>query len=188
MDLPQSILGAIREILGFLPAFATPRSFRGNGRSGEFFLEQRQQDVLDQRGFSRAADTRHANQLAQGKAKTLVAQIVSVTHMNRQSGIFPSANASPPAADPRPPGEISAGERVRMPHQFGPISLKNDVASRFATTWAKIDEMIGGAHHFGLVLDHHHGVARIAEPSQDAHQPGGVPRMQPHTGLVQHEE
>ena len=46
--------------------------------------------------------------------------------------------------------------------------------------------MIGGRDDVEVVLDHDHGVARIAQPAEEAEQPAGVPRVKAGGGLVEH--
>ena len=46
--------------------------------------------------------------------------------------------------------------------------------------------MIGGAHHVGVMLHHHNGVAKIAQFFQDADQAAGVAAVQPNGRFIQH--
>ena len=50
----------------------------------------------------------------------------------------------------------------------------------------EIDDVVGGAHHVGIVLDHHDRVAEVAQLFQDADQPAGVAAVQADGRLVEH--
>jgi hypothetical protein len=65
--------------------------------------------------------------------------------------------------------------------------LENNVATSRTVTWTKVDDLVGGPHDAGFMLDNHHGVAGIAQLLKDPNQAFGVPGMQPYTRLVQNE-
>ena len=49
----------------------------------------------------------------------------------------------------------------------------------------QIDDVIGRAHHVGIVLHHQDGVAQVAQLFENADQPGRIAAMQPDGWLVQ---
>ena len=51
---------------------------------------------------------------------------------------------------------------------------------------AQVDDVVGGAHHVGIVLHHHDGVAQFAQFFEDADQAAGVAAVQPDGRLVEH--
>ncbi len=51
---------------------------------------------------------------------------------------------------------------------------------------AQIDDVVGGAHHVGIVLHHHDGVAEVAQFFEDADEAAGVAAVQADGGLVEH--
>ena len=55
----------------------------------------------------------------------------------------------------------------------------------FARARPHVDDVVGGAHHVGVVFHNHDGVAEVAQLFQDADQPAGVARVQSDGGLVQ---
>ena len=52
----------------------------------------------------------------------------------------------------------------------------------------KIDDLVGGAHDVGLVLDDDDGVSLVAQALEDFDEAVGVARMQADAGLIEHEE
>jgi len=59
------------------------------------------------------------------------------------------------------------------------------LASEFACSWAKIEEVVGGADDVGVVLDDEDGVAEVAEGVHDADELGGVSGVEADAGFVE---
>ncbi len=55
-----------------------------------------------------------------------------------------------------------------------------------ARAGSQIDNVIGRAHHIGIVLHHHDGVTQPAQLFQNANQPAGIAAVQPDRRLVEH--
>ena len=64
--------------------------------------------------------------------------------------------------------------------------FEDDLAAEFARARTQVHDVVGGAHHVGIVLHHHDGVAQSAQFFQDADQPSGIAAVQPDRRLVQH--
>ena len=91
------------------------------------------------------------------------------------------------AATRSSPREIAGGERSAVLRQErGERAFENDVAAVFAGAGAEIDDVIGGAHHVGIVLDHDDGVAEVAQFFEDADEAAGVAGVQADGRLVEH--
>ena len=58
--------------------------------------------------------------------------------------------------------------------------------AELARAGAHIDDVVGGAHHVGIVLHNHDGVAEVAQLFEDADQAAGIARVQSDGWLVQH--
>ena len=83
--------------------------------------------------------------------------------------------------------QVARGERGGAAgQQFLHGTLEDDLAAVFAGAGPQIDDVIGGAHDFRVVLDHHDGISDLAQFLEDADQPPGVARVQPDGGLVEH--
>ena len=65
------------------------------------------------------------------------------------------------------------------------IAFEYEIAAKFAGVDADIDDVIGGAHRFLVVLDDEHRVADVAEVFEDLDQPRVVTRMQADARFVQ---
>lgn len=72
--------------------------------------------------------------------------------------------------------------------QIGEGALEHNFPAGFALAGAEIDDLIGGAHDAGFVLDDDDGVAGVAEVFQDADEPRRVARMQADARFVEDEE
>ena len=85
-------------------------------------------------------------------------------------------------------GEIASGERVRELLDFFVGSRADDFAAAFAGARAEIENVVGGAHDVGIVLDDENGVSQVAQAVQDLDQPVGVAAVQADGRLVEHVE
>ena len=56
----------------------------------------------------------------------------------------------------------------------------------FAGARPHVYDVIGGAHHFRIVLHHHDGIAQLAQFVEDADQPAGVAAMQADGRFIEH--
>ena len=83
--------------------------------------------------------------------------------------------------------QIARRERVvAIGEQPFESALVDDVAAVLARARPQIQQVIGGAHHFRIVLHHHDGVAQLAQFLEDADQPPGVAAMQADRRLIEH--
>ena len=79
--------------------------------------------------------------------------------------------------------DVSEADAVR--HDLAIGAFEDDLPAQFARAGPHVDDVIGGAHHVGIVLHNHDGVAEVAQLFQDADQPAGVARVQSDGRLVQ---
>ncbi len=85
-------------------------------------------------------------------------------------------------------GEILPGQRMRIGHDLGRRSLRDDLAAVDAGAGADVDDIIGGEDRVLVMLDDDDAVAEIAQPPQRIEQARIVALMQADRGLVQHIE
>ena len=64
-------------------------------------------------------------------------------------------------------------------------ALRHDAAAAIAALGAEVQDPVGGLDHLQIVLDHHHGVARVHQGVQHFQQLAHVLEMQARGGLVQ---
>ena len=65
-------------------------------------------------------------------------------------------------------------------------ALVYDVAAVLARARSQIQQVIGGAHHLGIVLHNYDGIAQLAQFFEDADQPPCVAAMQADGWLIEH--
>ena len=86
------------------------------------------------------------------------------------------------SASPRRYFAVSDVSLFRRPAK---LPSKHEIAAKFAGMDADVDNVIGGAHRFFVVLDDEHRVADVAQVFEDLDQPGIVARMQADARLVE---
>ena len=86
---------------------------------------------------------------------------------------------------------------ARRPARYAPVfergsveqardrALVDHLAALAAGAGAEVDHVVGGGDEGRVVLDHHHGVARVGQPAQDADELLRVARVQAHRRLVE---
>ena len=81
--------------------------------------------------------------------------------------------------------QVSPGQGGTGPQPLD-RALEDHLAARRPGARTEVDDVVGGRDDLGLVLDDEHGVALVAQPSQQAVHPLDVVWMQPDRGLVEH--
>ena len=77
-------------------------------------------------------------------------------------------------------------EEPSFAEKRGERAFENDVTAMFSGAGAEIDDVIGGAHHVGIMFDYHDGVTEAAEFFEDANEAAGVAGVQANGRLVEH--
>ena len=83
-------------------------------------------------------------------------------------------------------GKIIGRQRILRAQNFLERSLRHDLAAARAGARPEIENVIGRADRFLIVLDHDDGIPEIAQPAQRAEQPRVVALMQADARFVQH--
>ncbi len=83
-------------------------------------------------------------------------------------------------------GEILARQARWVAHDVRRQALGHDFAAMDSGAGPHVDDVVGGADRFVVVLDHDHRVAEIAQSLERSQQPLIVALMQPDRRLVQH--
>src|SRR5690349_8613562 len=81
--------------------------------------------------------------------------------------------------------EISAGVAGPVCRQVLRRALRDDAAAAVAPFGAEVDDPVRGLDDVEVVLDHHHGVAGVAQAAQHVQQELDVVEVQAGGGLVQ---
>ncbi len=87
--------------------------------------------------------------------------------------------------DARAPGEIICRQRIFRAKNVRNAALGHDLAATWTRARSQIDNVVGGADRFFIVLNHDHGIAEIAQSPQGPKQTRIVPLMQADARLVQ---
>ncbi len=173
------------------------------GGLAQALAQRRMQDVLDQRGFPRSRDARHAHEPAQREIDVDVLQVVLggaadaellraakgvarkvVRHFHARHAHFGIAVAVVGALAT---GQVLRGER-RGRLQFVGRAEEYDLAAALAGAGPHVEELVGFQHDLWVVLHHDERVARVAQALHHVDHAAHVARVQPDGGLVQHEE
>ena len=85
-------------------------------------------------------------------------------------------------------GQVLRGEGAVGAQQLLQAADEDHLAPPLPGAGAHVQHQVGRPDHLRVVLHHQEGVARVAQPVQDADEPADVARVQPDGGLVQHEQ
>ena len=84
------------------------------------------------------------------------------------------------------PGQVVAGERVRVVGYVLGAALGDDPATMDAGTGANINHVVGQADGFLVMLHHQHGITQVTQASESAEEALVVALVQTNGGFVQH--
>jgi hypothetical protein len=145
------------------------------------------QDVLNERGFARAAHARDTHHAPQRKVHRHVLQVVLARAFQNQAG----GGLGHHALEAKPylfaPAQVRTGEGVCVADAIG-RAVEHYLATAFAGAGAHVNETVGSEHDGGVVLHHHQGVASGHQAAHGLVDAVHVARVQADAGLVQHEQ
>ena len=161
-------------------------------RAGRFlgavkFAEQRAaQNVVHQRAFAGTAHAGDAGERAQRNPRVNVAQIVFLRAehfepaavFRRRQALFRDGNRQFAA-------QILRRERIRVLQNFRQRARRHEFAAVNARAGAEVNDVIRIADRVGVVLDHEHGVAEVAQALERGQQAVVVALVQADARLVQ---
>ena len=75
-------------------------------------------------------------------------------------------------------GEVRAGDALAFSGELIGGAGGDDFAAAYAGAGAEIDQVVGGAHRLLVVLDHHDGIALVAQLAERGEQPVVVAGVQ----------
>jgi len=125
-------------------------------RLAEVLGQRRVQHVLQQRGLARAGDAGDAHQVAERDADVDAAQVVLARagQQQRRPARRHRARAAV-AIHALAPGQVVAGQRVRVGRHLGRRREGHDAPAALARPGTDVEQPVGGEHHLRVVLDHH---------------------------------
>ena len=149
-------------------------------------FERAEHHVVDERRFARAGDAGDRDHHAERNIDVDIFQIVHARAGEAEHAF--GVDLAPLAfrRDAHLSAQIAGGERaVAIGEQLGHGPFEDDLAAVFAGAGAEVDDVIGGAHHVGVVLDDDDRVAELAQLFEDANQAAGVAAVQADGRLVE---
>ena len=85
-----------------------------------------------------------------------------------------------------PPDSGLPGAGPGIADQLRRRALEDQLSAQITRAGTEVDDVVGGANRFFVVLDHDHGVAKIAQPAERGQQLAVVALMQADRRLVEH--
>ena len=158
--------------------------------------QRRQQDVVHQRGFARAADPGDAHHAVQRNLDVDVLEIMfgcafesqnARLHGDRGRTARVDAPGDARRLHPLALKEIVCGERTFRQDKLVDGPVEDYFAAVLAGARADVEQAICGLHDFWIVLDHDQRVAGVAQALHDADYPTDISRVETDGRLVQHE-
>jgi hypothetical protein len=163
----------------------------------EFGSEGGEEDLFDEGGFARAADTSEADEAAEGNLDAEILEIV-LGGVGQDQAAGPRSVVAGLAIQRNWSGagrleegiaaKVATGERGIVAEEVLEGAVEDKIAAGFAVAGAEVEDLIGGAHDAGLVLDDDDGVAGVTEFFEDADEAVGVARVQADGRFVEDKE
>ncbi len=146
-------------------------------------------DGLDQqRGLAAAGDAGHAGEAAERDRRRDVLEIVAARAAHDELAALVELAPLGRERDGALAGEILAGEALRMRHDLGRRSFRDDLAAMHARGRADVDDVVGLQDRVLVMFDDNHGIAEVAQVPERHEQPRVVALMQADGWLVEHIE
>ena len=147
------------------------------------FAQDRTQGFIDQRGFARTADARHADQLAERELDIDILQVIApCSSYNKTLAVAGTQFFG--NFDPATTGEVIRRNGIRM-QDIVERTGRDDPAALASGQRSHIDDIVRRPHHILVVLDHDDRIARIAQLLEAADQPLVVALVQTDGRLVE---
>ena len=147
------------------------------------FAQDRTQGFIDQRGFARTADARHADQLAERELDIDILQVIApCSSYNKTLAVAGTQFFG--NFDPATTGEVIRRNGIRM-QDIVERTRRDDPAALASGQRSHINDIVRRPHHILVVLDHDDRIARIAQLLEAADQPLVVALVQTDGRLVE---
>mmetsp|Transcript_21568 Transcript_21568/g.83913 ORF Transcript_21568/g.83913 Transcript_21568/m.83913 type:complete len:326 (+) Transcript_21568:1061-2038(+) len=161
-----------------------PRGGRLAQRHGHRHIGQ--QHIARERGLARPGHAGHRHQPVQRHVHRHTLQVVQRGVQHGQPGPVRVDGAAGLQRVDQRPGQHAAGGGVLHRGQLRRRALGHHAAAALAGAGADVDDVVGAADGVLVMLDHHQGVAPVAQGGQRLQQDLVVARVQADGGLVQH--
>ena len=174
----------IAQVVGAQHAVVRAGGFGGFAKVAH---QGRRQHVLDQAGLARATHTGDGDQALQRKVDADVLQIVLTRTLQNEPRGAVADHAFEAQADLLASAQVGPREGVGLSQVIGG-AVEHNLSATLAGARPHVDHAVSGQHHGRVVLDHHQGVAGIAQAVHGLGDAVHVAGVQANAGLVQHEQ
>ena len=141
-----------------------------------------------QRGLAAAGDTGDAGEGAEAKGNVDGGEVVGPRAAHRDPLPLLAGPRGLRHRDRLLPAQVLAGQALPARDDGGRLAFGHDLAAVDARTRSHVHDIVRTADRVLVMLDHEHGVAKVAQVAQRAEQARVVALMQANGGLVQHVE
>ena len=145
-----------------------------------------QNGVVNQRGFARTGDARHASQQTDRERDIDPLEVVAARAVHNELALWVGRSAVFRCGDPQGPGEVTSRERSGMPGDFFGGPLGHDLPAMHARSGSEVDDMVTGADRVFIVFDDQYRIAEIAQMAQRLNQSFVIALMQADRGFIEH--
>ena len=156
-------------------------------RTIELAGERAIEDVIDERRFAGAGDAGDNRHHAERKHDVEILEIV-LARAEDGDGFAVRAAPLGKHGDPLASGDVGAGERGGRVHDLGRRAAGDQLAAVTAGAGAEVDDVVGAANGFFIVLDDEHGVAEVAQIFERGEQTAVVAVVQADGRFVENVE
>ena len=143
------------------------------------------EDLVHERRLARARDAGHADEEPERQVHRHVLEVVLARAADEETPRRVGPPAPGGAGHREAAREVRPGLRAGLLEQARDRALVDHLAALAAGAGAEVDHVVGGGDEGRVVLDHHHRVARVGQPAQDADELLRVARVQAHRRLVE---
>ena len=184
---PDGRLVDLDHFVNLLGAFDRAERAGALHRAVERLRQRAIENVVHQRGFSRAGNARHDGEQAERQFKIHILQIIRFAAEDanefavRRAALGRHGNFQFAA-------QIAPRQRIGVLLDFFRAALGDQMPARVARAGAEVHHVVGAANGFLIVLDDEHGVAQVAQFFERGNQAVVVARVQADGRLVQHVE
>ena len=128
--------------------------------------------LVHERGLARARDSGHAHEEAERHSHRHVLEVVLARAADDEAprGVGPSSPGR--ARHHEPAREVIPRLRAGLGEEARDRPLVHHLAALASGPGAEVDHVVGRGDQGRVVLDHHHGVARVGQPAQHARRAG----------------
>ena len=129
--------------------------------------------------FPASGDAGDAGQRSHGDLGVHILQIIPPGAAHAQELALAGFAAADRHFDFTPPGQVLAGQALRVSHHDRGRALGDNLSAMDAGGGSHVDDMIGAENGFFVVFHHQNAVAEVPQALQGVQKPGVIALVQP---------